>query len=1542
MDVKLRWNYTEGDRYTSGFMMFCNLASSGVYSPTPTLTDYDFAYKLANSGAKKFDLLGVNPVNRYSFSIAPYAITRSGISYGTFSYYDGGNNPPGAPNDEDWIDFQGSSSVNFGVAPRTQVNIVSETDSQIVLEFVVTSASGETATTYYRLTADGSFSEVTEAGGTQLTVQKSTRDVTVYYYSEGDTSGNKESVLEFVIDINRTPTIVAIRSEFEISTQEGIVYWYGDDDVERVDWDVDGGPTYITSGQSGNTGWFGIPAGQSKDVTMLPRGRGHAGTQVVATVLNPARSPRVQLNVVERRQDEIDVEYEVEGFGDSTVVVYSKVNDASFAQVSGTPPAETISRDASEVYLYYFASGTTTGLVSNVYTFSIDVDRIAEISDTAIEYDYNQLEYTVKWWGDDDTTSVRYKVNTGGWYIVSGQSGITTPQSIVGGQTDNVALVPYGPTGSGIAVHVYPTLPPSASSNLPPYIVISGASDGSDGGGAYVLVNVYSYNSSGTAAGSIEYAEGSAVWTDAGVSNYQHKVYRPVVGETFSRYRAYIGNLYSDTVVFSIDVDDVPEIRPNIDLSADQTTVRIEWQGDDDVASVEITPSGVASRVYNLQAGVDEITTIGYGETKNFTIQPFDTAGATGKEGKLWPLRITRPASNAPWIAISKQGENTSSIPATVTLQFDAEASATNLYWNSSGIAYPGGAGWTGVSNGGTQVFNRPAGDQALVVRAYAANGTAYSPVVSYTIDVDEIPTVTSAYYDPDWENDQAELYWSVDDDADYVQLYQDGGTYGSPIAVSTTHTTITGMVPNTVKTFTIVPKRGSAEFPQNAKTVVIARAAATLIPTVQLQLGQSGSTGTMTLVINDPDGYVVGTSFEPVSGGIGSPASDPASWSNYDNSDPYNLTDDVALVAGHTSVIYWGVAYDLGDGNGTCWITGAHTFDFDTVPHVMFQLTQVDDDAYISWIGDEDTQSIRVASSYTSMPTSGDLDVATSQDGRVGYWMFDNGGFDPGKTLYVRARGYGSTSGAGTAQEVDFQGIMKFEKDLVPGVKVIAYQTSGGSESNPGTGVLSLTIDDPHGVVSATAFHPLTVTHDASVNSNPASWSNVDTSYPYTTSDTVSIGKKHNAKIYWGVRYTINSVDYWITGDHTYDADTQAEINNIGVSYNSSNYVVVSVAGDEDCDDIYITVGVGSTPSDPTSGSNHGSVASNNGIITSSITASMGATVNVKARGYNSGGDPGPVKTARFVRGHSGNQPYYAVTTPSQTGSTGEWQIDVSDPTGVVTNMQQRYKAGTAAWSSWSSTGWDDSSGNYGDSTVMRQKNVSLTSKHTSSVEIKVYYDDANGTSRSEVYGWTFDADEIAEVTNCSLSFDSSDYIVVTASGDEDTASLHFRVTGNGSTPGDPDGTGSDSGSISGRSGTDTTSVTCATGATAKIKIRGYNGSALGPIFSYEVVRENVPPALSGVTLFVEDTGTNNIYTVGWNRNSGVSDITHDVDIDFYENNVYVGSSTSITPSDDGKVWTDTGAGDGGSDKHYAVVMLRSSSGILQSLITRVVNSAT
>lgn len=77
-----------------------------------------------------------------------------------------------------------------------------------------------------------------------------------------------------------------------------------------------------------------------------------------------------------------------------------------------------------------------------------------------------------------------------------------------------------------------------------------------------------------------------------------------------------------------------------------------------------------------------------------------------------------------------------------------------------------------------------------------------------------------------------------------------------------------------------------------------------------------------------------------------------------------------------------------------------------------------------------------------------------------------------------------------------------------------------------------------------------------------------------------------------------------------------------------------VSVTGDEDAVNLYVTVGEDSTPSDPTAASNDGSISGRSGTATTSVSVAVGSDAIVKAVAEDSNGVLGPVQSARKRRG--------------------------------------------------------------------------------------------------------------------------------------------------------------------------------------------------------------------------------------------------------------------------------------------------------------------
>lgn len=110
-----------------------------------------------------------------------------------------------------------------------------------------------------------------------------------------------------------------------------------------------------------------------------------------------------------------------------------------------------------------------------------------------------------------------------------------------------------------------------------------------------------------------------------------------------------------------------------------------------------------------------------------------------------------------------------------------------------------------------------------------------------------------------------------------------------------------------------------------------------------------------------------------------------------------------------------------------------------------------------------------------------------------------------------------------------------------------------------------------------------------------------------------------------------------------TVDADANVVVSVTTVSA-ASNFPIAS--------NIYVTVGVGSAPSDPTPASNDGSISGAFGTVTTSVKAVVGQVVTVKAIAANVAGVPGTVASAEWVRPGA---PFFSDNTDRATtaGST-------------------------------------------------------------------------------------------------------------------------------------------------------------------------------------------------------------------------------------------------------------------------------------------------
>src|SRR5690606_25495850 len=161
---------------------------------------------------------------------------------------------------------------------------------------------------------------------------------------------------------------------------------------------------------------------------------------------------------------------------------------------------------------------------------------------------------------------------------------------------------------------------------------------------------------------------------------------------------------------------------------------------------------------------------------------------------------------------------------------------------------------------------------------------------------------------------------------------------------------------------------------------------------------------------------------------------------------------------------------------------------------------------------------------------------------------------------------------------------------------------------------------------------------------------------------------------------------------------------------------------------------------------------------------------------------------------------------------------------------IQYQMRTGGGSFGGTWLNAWDSSTGTPGsDATLERTKSVTLVKGHSSEIKWRIAWTDAAGNVRVVIDSHTFDSDTVADVQGVQVSFNGSNQVVVSATGDEDTVALYVTAAV-GSDPSDPT---TSSTSIAARDGTVTlTSVTVAPGQVAHVKVRGRNtANQLGPV---------------------------------------------------------------------------------------------------------------
>lgn len=231
------------------------------------------------------------------------------------------------------------------------------------------------------------------------------------------------------------------------------------------------------------------------------------------------------------------------------------------------------------------------------------------------------------------------------------------------------------------------------------------------------------------------------------------------------------------------------------------------------------------------------------------------------------------------------------------------------------------------------------------------------------------------------------------------------------------------------------------------------------------------------------------------------------------------------------------------------------------------------------------DANSIRYAVSTSAFPSRATTEAGTLEaldDDHLAH-IDAVSTLDIGETLFVSVLAYEAADGSGN-ESIELR---EFRVHREPEQVAPTFEMTKSQSGSVGT--LDIVLNDPAGRVTATAFE---VSTDPDYDpGDPSTWDIFDTTAPFTLTETVTLEEKQTTTIHVAVRYDDqdgNSV-YDIKSAE-FDPDEVARLTAFAGSTNLNNKVTASYTGDEDTAEIYFTVGVNSTPSDPTSSVNDGS----------------------------------------------------------------------------------------------------------------------------------------------------------------------------------------------------------------------------------------------------------------------------------------------------------------------------------------------------------------
>lgn len=236
-----------------------------------------------------------------------------------------------------------------------------------------------------------------------------------------------------------------------------------------------------------------------------------------------------------------------------------------------------------------------------------------------------------------------------------------------------------------------------------------------------------------------------------------------------------------------------------------------------------------------------------------------------------------------------------------------------------------------------------------------------------------------------------------------------------------------------------------------------------------------------------------------------------------------------------------------------------------------------------------------------------------------------------------------------------------------------------------------------------------------------------------------------------------------------TFDAGVTPQIEHLQATVDGDSLeAFVSAAGESDTATIYLTVGDGSPPPDPTPSNADATISGQAGSVNTGVTISEGNQVFVKAVGESSaatGNVLGPVRETAGGTASPGRPNILIDTSESADGTTGQLDATPTDPNGGTLTVRFYTRQGHG-----SSYGSPDVELTGVPSGTTKTHTVDLIEDKLSWIKVEAEVE-SNGRKDDEES--SFDPDSTAAVQDLSAYIDDDGIVHARASGGSDTASI-------------------------------------------------------------------------------------------------------------------------------------------------------------------------